>query len=36
MTNLFIAYVAAFFMPLLFHSWRVAVLGLACRAACWA
>jgi len=28
MTNLFIAYVAAFFLPLLFHSWRVAVLGL--------
>lgn len=29
MTNLFIAYVAAFTLPLLFHSWRVAVLGLA-------
>lgn len=28
MTNLFIAYVAAFTLPLLFHSWRVAVLGL--------
>jgi hydrogenase-4 membrane subunit HyfE len=28
MTNLLIAYVAAFFLPLLFHSWRVAVLGL--------
>ena len=28
MTNLFVAYVAAFFLPLLFHSWRVAVLGL--------
>jgi hydrogenase-4 membrane subunit HyfE len=28
MTNLCIAYVAAFFLPLLFHSWRVAVLGL--------
>jgi hydrogenase-4 membrane subunit HyfE len=27
-TNLCIAYVAAFFLPLLFHSWRVAVLGL--------
>jgi hydrogenase-4 membrane subunit HyfE len=27
-TNLFIAYVAAFFVPLLFHSWRIAVLGL--------
>jgi len=28
MTNLFIAYVAAFFLPTLFRSWRVAVLGL--------
>ena len=28
MTNLFIAYVAAFFLPALFRSWRVAVLGL--------
>lgn len=28
MTNLCVAYVAAFFLPLLFHSWRVAVLGL--------
>jgi hydrogenase-4 membrane subunit HyfE len=28
MTNYFVAYVAAFFLPLLFHSWRVAVLGL--------
>lgn len=28
MTNLFVAYLAAFFVPLLFHSWRVAVLGL--------
>lgn len=31
MTNLFIAYVAAFFLPLLFHSWRVAVLGLGAQ-----
>jgi len=30
-TNLFIAYVAAFFLPLLFHSWRVAVLGLGAQ-----
>lgn len=28
MTNLFIAYVAAFLLPMLFHSWRVAVIGL--------
>jgi len=28
MTNLFIAYVAAFFLPAFFRSWRVAVLGL--------
>jgi hydrogenase-4 membrane subunit HyfE len=28
MTNLYIAYVAAFFVPLLFHSWRAAVLAL--------
>lgn len=28
MTNLFVVYVAAFFLPLLFHSWRVAVWGL--------
>lgn len=28
MTNLFVIYVAAFLLPLMFHSWRVAVLGL--------
>ena len=28
MTNLFILFVAAFLLPLMFHSWRVAVFGL--------
>lgn len=28
MTNLFVLYVAAFLLPLMFHSWRVAVFGL--------
>ncbi len=28
MTNLFVAYVATYFLPLLFLSWRVAVIGL--------
>jgi hydrogenase-4 membrane subunit HyfE len=28
MTNILILYVATFFLPLLFHSWRVALLGL--------
>ncbi len=31
MTNLFIVYVAAFFLPILFHSWRVAVIGLGAQ-----
>lgn len=33
MTNLFIAYVAACLLPLLFHSWRVAVLCLGVQGA---
>lgn len=33
MTNLFIAYVAAFLLPLMFHSWRVAVIGLGVQGA---
>lgn len=28
MTNYFVAYVAAFFLPLLFRSWRIAIVGL--------
>ena len=28
MTNLFIAYVAALLLPLLFHSWKVAIISL--------
>ncbi len=28
MTNLFVLFVAAFLLPLMFHSWRVAVFGL--------
>lgn len=28
MTNIYIAFVAAFLLPLLFHSWRVAVISL--------
>lgn len=28
MTNFFVIYVAAFLLPLMFHSWRIAVLGL--------
>lgn len=28
MTNLFVVFVAAFLLPLIFHSWRVAVLAL--------
>ncbi len=28
MTNLFVVFVAAFLLPLMFHSWRVAIFGL--------
>lgn len=31
MTNLFVVFVAAFLVPLMFHSWRVAVLGLGAQ-----